>query len=128
MNAVGRLARAGEGTTAVEFALTAPVYVLFAVAILQISLYLWTVLGLKHAVDMSARCAAIGSSDCADTAATQAFAATQAYGLTVDPERFTVARAACGSSVAISFSYVIAVPGLPDMTFPVDAAACVPAY
>ncbi len=128
MTTIERLTRCRGGTTAVEFAMTAPLYLMVAVGILQLSLYLWTVLGLAHAVDMSARCAAIGSSTCVDVAATQTFAAMQAYGLTVEPSRFTVTKEACGQSVAIVYDYSIAIPMLPAMTLPVDARSCIPAY
>jgi hypothetical protein len=106
--------------------MTAPIYLMFAIAILQLSLYLWTVLGLKHAVDMSARCAGIGLSDCADVASTQAFAASQAYGLTIEPTRFAVATESCGRSVSIAFDYVVTIPLLAPITFPVDASSCFP--
>ena len=128
MTMVARLGRCTAGTTAVEFAITAPLYMMVAIGILQLSLYLWTVLGLKHAVDMSARCAAIGASACADDAATQSYAVSQAYGLTVEPTRFTVSKESCGRSVSIVYDYSVSIPMLPAMTLPVDARSCIPSY
>jgi Flp pilus assembly protein TadG len=128
MSVAARFRRSQSGTTAVEFAITAPLYLMVAVGILQLSLYLWTMLGLKHAVDMSARCASIGAATCSDATATQNYAVTQAYGLSVEPTRFVVAKESCGQSVSVSYDYTVEIPMLSPMKLPVDARSCVPAY
>ena len=128
MSVAARLRGSEAGTTAVEFAITAPLYLMVAVGILQLSLYLWTVLGLKHAVDMSARCASIAAANCIDATATQKYAVTQAYGLSVEPTRFVVARESCGRSVSVAYDYTVEIPMLRTMKLPVNARSCVPAY
>ena len=128
MSVAARFRRSQSGTTAVEFAITAPLYLMVAVGILQLSLYLWAVLGLKHAVDMSARCASIGATDCIDAAATRNYAVTQAYGLSIEPTRFVVAKESCGQSVSVTYDYTIEIPMLSPMKLPVDARSCIPAY
>jgi Flp pilus assembly pilin Flp len=48
-----------EGATAVEFAVVAPVFLAFVLAILQISVLAFTAASLNYAVEKGARCAAI---------------------------------------------------------------------
>ena len=43
-----------SGTTALEFALTAPVFFLFIFGVIELGLLFWTQIGLQHGAEMAA--------------------------------------------------------------------------
>jgi Flp pilus assembly protein TadG len=87
-----------RGTTAVEFALTAPVFFLMFFGLWQIGYGLWWQFGLQHGAQMAARCMTIKPRptlgpppvDCTNTAGIQSYAASQSYGLNPSPSIFKV--------------------------------------
>jgi Flp pilus assembly protein TadG len=125
---IRHIARDAEGTTAVEFALTAPLFIILVFSIGQFGLFLWTRLGLQHAVDLSARCASLLHTTCPDAASIQAYAVDQAYGLTIDPSVFSVTKDACGQNVTASYTYRISIPLLPSVPVTIAATSCFPTY
>ncbi|WFU10373.1 pilus assembly protein [Rhizobium sp. CB3090] len=125
---IRRFAGNAKGTSAVEFALTAPLFIILAFAIGQFGLFLWTQLGLQHAVDLSARCASLMQTTCADTGSIQAYAVSQAYGLNIDSSVFSVSKDACGQNVTAAYTYTIAIPFLPSMPVNIAATSCFPTY
>ncbi|WP_225133909.1 TadE/TadG family type IV pilus assembly protein [Bradyrhizobium yuanmingense] len=94
-----------RGTTALEFALTAPVFFLFIFGIIECGLLFWTQLGIQHGSEMAARCASVNNTLCPSSGAITTYAAQQAYGLTLPPGTFTFATAACGNQVSASYSF-----------------------
>ena len=81
-----RFARDKRGATAVEFALTAPIFLMILCMIVVGGLLLWTQLGLQHGAEMAARCAGVNKTICASNAATQYDEVTAATtGLSFDP-------------------------------------------
>jgi len=94
-----------RGATAVEFALTIPVFILFVVAILDGAMMMWTQLGLQHGAEMAARCAAVNTTTCGTNANIQSYAAAQAYGLSMTSSAYTVTTAACGKTVTGNYTY-----------------------
>ncbi len=125
---IRRLAKETEGASAVEFALTAPLFFILLFSVAQFGLFLWTQLGLQHAVDLSARCASLMHTTCPDEGSTQAYAAGQAYRLNIDPSVFSVTQDACGQNVTASYIYTIAIPLMPSMQVPIGATSCFPTY
>jgi Flp pilus assembly protein TadG len=115
-----------KGTTAVEFGITAPVFVMVIFGILECGTLLWTQLGLQHGTQMAARCASINSSNCGNPTDIQAYAALQAYGLAVSPSVFTASTSACGNQVSASYTYqfVSSYFGAPSLTL--TAQSCFP--
>lgn len=57
--------RAREGATAVEFAIVAPLLCALMIGLIDLTLILWRYGALQQAAEATARCAAIGSTDCA---------------------------------------------------------------
>src|SRR5215218_787174 len=94
-----------RGATAVEFALTIPVFIVFLLAIMDGAMMMWTQLGLQHGAEMAARCAVVNATTCGSDANVKSYAAAQAYGLSVTSASFSVATAACGKTVTASYSY-----------------------
>jgi len=114
------------GATAVEFALTAPVFFAIVFGLIDSGLLLWTQLGLQHATELAARCASVNKTLCADTTAIKTYASTQVFGMTVPTSVFTVSQIACGNQVTASFDFGLigGYFGVPLITL--NAAACFP--
>jgi Flp pilus assembly pilin Flp len=118
-----------QGTTAVEFALIAPVFIALLVGTLSLCVGLFLVGSLHYAVEEGARCASVKTA-CADAAgnpdatATVAYAQSHYFGPDVSPA-FTYVAAACGNSVSASISYSMNV-GFRTFVVPISATACFP--
>src|SRR5260370_32024574 len=91
----------------------------------------WTQGSWKYAVGAAALCASISSSQCSDV---PAYAATQAYGLSIPSSDFTyTASASCGISgytagfqVTVSYPFTPMVPQLVPLSVTLSAQACHP--
>ena len=94
-----------KATTAVEFGITAPVFVMVIFGVLECGTLLWTKLGLQHGTQMAARCASINPGVCASSDDITAYAVQQAYGLTLPSSAFTASTASCGKRVNASYTY-----------------------
>jgi Flp pilus assembly protein TadG len=118
-----------QGTTAVEFAIVAPVFIALLVGTLALCVALFLVGSLHYAVEEGARCASVKTA-CAnaagqpDATATVAYTRSHYFGPNVSPT-FTYAAAACGNSVSASINYSMNV-GFRTFTVPVSATACFP--
>ncbi len=113
-----------RGATAVEFALTLPVFLLMFFGLWQTGYGLWAQFGLQHGAQMAARCMTINRIVCSDTASTQSYAASQSYGLNPAPSIFVVSQPTCGNQVSADYalSPVGAIIGIPPLTL--HAQAC----
>ena len=97
--------RDDRGASALEFALTAPVFFLFIFGIIQFGLLFWTQLGLQHGTEMAARCATVNRTLCPSSNAITSYAAQQAFGLTLPAQTFTYSTPACGNQVSASYAF-----------------------
>lgn len=66
MNHFARLRRDRAGTTALEFAIVASVFLPLSLGILDTGLLMWTKGALQATAALTARCAALSSPDCID--------------------------------------------------------------
>jgi Flp pilus assembly pilin Flp len=114
-----------QGTTAVEFAIIAPVFIALIVGILAVCVGLFLVGSLHYAVEESARCASIKTTICSDSATTIAYAQSHYFGPNLSPAFTYAAAAPCGSSVTALVSYSMNV-GYRTITIPISATACFP--
>jgi Flp pilus assembly protein TadG len=122
-----------RGVTAVEFALTFPLFIGFVLGVIQIGLLLWCQLGLQNAVETAARCAVVDTSLCADASTTESYAAQNAFGLNVPASSFVATTQACGQQasgsgqrVTATYNYAIFAQSFPSTTVTLTAQACVP--
>lgn len=115
-----------RAVTSIEFALTAPLFILIIFALLQFGLWIWTQFALQHATEMAARCASVNTTICGSTNSIQTYAAQQTLGLYVAPSIFTYSKPSCGNQVAASYMFPAFAPalGLPNVTL--SAQACFP--
>jgi Flp pilus assembly protein TadG len=121
-----KLRRDESGASAVEFAITAPVFFAVVFGIIEGGLLLWTQLGLQHGAEMAARCAAVNKTMCNNSSAVQNFAVQNSYGLNPAPSTFTVTTAACGTqiSAAYTFNFITTYFGTPNVGL--TAQSCFP--
>ena len=121
-----RIIRDERGASAVEFAVTAPVFFALLFGIIESGLVLWTQLGLQHGAEMAARCASVNTTICGTVSAIQNFAAQQAFGVNPPASTFAVTTPACGNQVNASYSYqfVTGYFGAPSLTL--SAQSCFP--
>ena len=115
-----------KGTTAVEFAITAPIFMMVIFGILECGSLMWTQLGLQHGAQMAARCASINTTICGNATDTQTYAAQQAYGLPVSSSVFTASNSSCGNQVSANYTYqfISSYFGTPSLTL--TARSCFP--
>jgi len=117
-----------RGTTALEFALTAPAFFLFLFGIIGLGLMFWTQIGLQHGAEMAARCASINSRLCPtnNPSSITNYAMQQAYGLSLPTTAFTYSTQTCGNQVNASYTFVL--PDILNMgAITLKAQACFPA-
>ncbi|HEY2827625.1 MAG TPA: TadE/TadG family type IV pilus assembly protein [Pirellulales bacterium] len=112
-----------RGTTAVEFAIVAPVFIVLLVGMLYLCLSLLLVGSLHYAVEEGARCASVRTTVCTDATSTVSYTKSRYFGPSAPT--FTYAAAACGNSVSASINYVMNL-GLKQFTVPITATACFP--
>jgi Flp pilus assembly protein TadG len=113
-----------RGTTAVEFAFVAPVFIVFVVGIIYMCIGLFTVGSLHYAVEEGARCASIKTTVCTDSASTKAYTEAHYFGPSTSTN-FTPTLASCGNMVTGTTTYVMDI-GLKQFTIPITASACFP--
>jgi Flp pilus assembly protein TadG len=123
-NLLRSIRRNQDGTTAVEFAIIAPVFILLIIGTIALCFALFLVGSLHFAVEDGARCASVKTTICSDPATTIAYAQSRYLGPNVSPT-FTYAAAACGNSVSGSVTYSMNV-GFRTFVIPISATACFP--
>ena len=113
-----------QGTTAVEFAIVAPVLIALLVGTIALCVGLFLIGSLHYAVEEGARCASVKTTVCSNAATTVAYAQNHYFGPNVSPT-FTYAAAGCGNSVSASINYSMNV-GFRTFVVPISATACFP--
>lgn len=121
-----------RGASAVEFALTMPVFLLMLLGVWQICFGMWAQFALQHGAEMAARCMAVAAAaanptTCTDTASTQSYAASQSYGFNPSPSVFTVSQRTCGNQISAVYTVSPVVANIGSYSIPVltlHAQAC----
>ena len=119
------LSRNQQGTTAVEFAIIAPVFIMLVFGTIGLCFALFLVGSLHFAVEDGARCASVKASICPDTDTTVAYTQSRYLGPNVSPTFTPNLNAACGKSVTGSVNYSMNV-GFRTFVIPISATACYP--
>jgi Flp pilus assembly protein TadG len=116
-----------SGTTAVEFALTVPIFLALVAGIIQAGLMLWTQFGMHYGSEAAARCASVNTTTCVTADQIAAYAASHALGLSLPNSAFTFSTPACGNQVSANYTYSFytLVFGTPTITL--TARSCFPA-
>jgi Flp pilus assembly protein TadG len=120
------ICRNDSGATAIEFAITAPVFFMMLLGIIGIGMLLWTQIGLQHGAEMAARCATIDKTICNSESAIQNYAARQAFGLNPAPSTFVVSTSGCGNKVSATYSFRFVATYMSLPQFVITAQSCFP--
>jgi len=95
-----------DAATAVEFALTAPLFMGLIFGIVTAGLALWTQFGLENGAEAAARCASVYfSSTCNSASAITNYAHDNTLGVSIPASAFTYTKIACGNQVTGSYNY-----------------------
>src|SRR5262249_18741776 len=113
------------GTTAIEFAIVGPVFIMLLIGILYLCMCLAVIGSMHYAVEEGARCASVKTTVCTDQSSTVSYTQNQYFGASSLPTFPYNAAATCGHSVSGTISYVLDV-GLKQFTVPITASACFP--
>ncbi len=113
-----------RGTTAIEYALILPAFLLFLLGILDTGRLLWNYTTLYRATQAAARCGAVNVTDCGTTAQIQNEAVAEAWGMTVTTSMFTVTNPTCGVRVSATYTFTFTIPGFSAITL--NPIACHP--
>jgi Flp pilus assembly protein TadG len=113
-----------RGTVAIEFALTAIVFLLFLFAIVESGRAMWLQGALTYSVAEAARCASINPTLCGTPSEIQSYAASQA-GAGFDSSVFSVSTPSCGHQVSASYPLDLTIPTL-TISVTLTAQACYP--
>lgn len=115
-----------RGASAVEFALTMPVFLLMLLGVWQLCFGMWAQFALQHGAEMAARCMNVNPTVCGTTTitSTQSYAAAQSYGLNPSPSVFTVSNPTCGYQVSAAYTVSPAVANIGIPAFILHAQAC----
>jgi Flp pilus assembly protein TadG len=114
-----------RGTTAVEFAFVAPMFIILTVGIFYLCLILFLTGSLHYAVEQAARCASIQAAPCTGSNTVVGYAQSSYFGPGGTPTFTYNNAAACGKSVSATTSYVLST-GFRQFTVAVSANACFP--
>jgi len=124
------VSRNEEGTTAVEFAIIAPIFILLVLGTIGLCFALFLIGSLHYAVEDGARCASVKTTICADTPTTIAYTQSRYLGPNVAPT-FTLNNAApcgpanSGNAVTGTINYTLDI-GFRTYVIPITATACFP--
>jgi len=117
-----------RGTVALEYAFGLAALLLLTLGIMDCGRLIWTYATLYRASEAAARCAVVNQAQCGSDAQIAKFAATQAYGLSIDASAFAVSAPQCGTMIAARDTFVFTLPWLiagPDSII-LTTSACYP--
>ncbi len=97
------IAAARQGTTTVEFAIISSALIMIVCFTIDLGLFIFSQSAVQFAAERAARCAALNTTKCGNTANVQNYALTQALGApNVKATDFTVTTPACGYLVTVN--------------------------
>ena len=131
-----RLAKASDGSEAIEFALAAIPLFVFLLGVVEFGRLYWTHSELQYAAEAAARCATVnccssGPASCGGSTGNtgvQNFAAAQLLGMSIPSSNlsnFQVTAASCGNQVTFTYAFDFIVgPLIPNSAITLSATAC----
>lgn len=112
-----------SGTTAVEFALVAPILFALIFGSLSTGVVVYSAAGLRNSVEQAARCYSVNVNQCSSASATQTYAQNAYYGM--DKPTFTASIQPCGHQVTAAVTVNLTAL-IVDFGVPLSAQACFP--
>jgi Flp pilus assembly protein TadG len=114
-----------SGSSAVEFALVLPAFLMLIVGGFYLALAGFAVSNMRNAAQAAARCASVNTTVCTNSTTTTAYATNQLIGTARTRATFTSTTASCGHQVNGTMSYALNI-GITTFTIPLSAQACFP--
>ena len=124
MKFIRRLGTDEHGTSAIEFAIVGPIFMMYMVGMVYVGMAIFSQGSLQYAVEVSARCAAVNTTVCTSSSSTVTYARSAYFGPSAAPS-FVSTAAACGQKVTGSTSMTVNWV-LGHATVPLNATACYP--
>jgi len=115
-----------RGAVAIEYALLLPAFLLLTLGGIDAGRVMWTQITLDRAVQAAARCAVVDETTCGNAADIQAYAAAQAWGMTVPAEAFTYESRTCGAYVSAIVDFGFVIPFISQRDIQLASGACYP--
>jgi len=113
-----------RGTSALEFAIVGPIFLLFMIGLTYTCLLLFTQASMQYAVEAGARCASIQTNVCTSSSTIVSYTRANYLGPIVAPS-FAYSTPACGHQVSSTTSFDFDLRWL-RVTLPLSATACYP--
>jgi Flp pilus assembly protein TadG len=113
-----------RGSSAVEFAIVGPVFLMLMVGTIYAGLLFFQVGSLQYAVEEGARCASVKTTVCTGSPATINYTNAAYHGAVITPV-FVYSTPACGHAVTGSANFQLDFV-LTTVTVPLSATACFP--
>lgn len=123
---IRKLVRQSDGASAVEFALTAPLFMGLLWVVIEGGMALWTQFGMENAVEAAARCVSVNTHTCTNASTTATYAHNNTLGVSIPASAFTFSKVACGNQVAGSYSYAYFTNVFHTPNVTLSATACFP--
>ena len=114
-----------HGSSTVEFALVAPILIMFIIGGMYLSMLGFTASSLRFAAQAGARCASINTTSCSNASTIQSYASSQFINITGNAATFTATTPTCGNKVAATVNFPL-LTGISKITVPLSASACFP--
>jgi Flp pilus assembly protein TadG len=115
-----------RGAVAIEYALLLPAFLLLTLGGMDAGRVMWTQITLDRAVQAAARCAVVDEDTCGNAADIRAYAAAQAWGMTVPVSAFTYESRACGAYVSATVDFGFVIPFISQRDVQLASSACYP--
>lgn len=123
---IARLRTAEDGSSAVEFALVAPILVSLIFGVFEFGRAIWTQGMLDYAVEQASRCASVNATTCGSSSATATYASQQTSPLNLPASVFTASTGSCGNLVSASYAFKFVATGLFPYNITLTSQSCYP--
>jgi Flp pilus assembly protein TadG len=120
------LGRIERGSTAVEFALVAPLIIVMLFGIFEFGRALWTQGVLDYAVEEASRCASVNATTCGSAGAIETFAAGKTTPLNLPSSTFVATTTTCGNKVTASYPFTFVASGILPYNIRLTSQSCFP--
>jgi Flp pilus assembly protein TadG len=118
-----RFCRDLRGSTAVEFALVLPAFIMLVLGVIEGAQLANAISSMNYAVQEASRCAALNKTTCGTTTTTVAFARTKYLG--PGAPAFVASNSGCGATVTATTTFKLDV-AIMSYNVPLSATACFP--
>ena len=122
-----QLRKADGGSSAIEFAMVAPLLIGLLFGVFEFGRALWTQALLEFAVEQASRCATINTTVCSSANTIATYASQQTAPMNLPAATFTATSPSCGHQVRASYAFNFVAPRLLPFSITLSSQSCYPA-